>query len=56
MATSVFDVRPATTRDAKVIAQLHNATVKEAFKGMLGDLDIAIMPLAERERYWSEAI
>ena len=56
MATSVFDVRPATTRDAKVIAQLHNATVKEAFKGMLGDLDIVIMPLAERERYWSEAI
>ena len=56
MATSVFDVRPATTRDAKAIAQLHNATVKEAFKGMLGDLDVAIMPLAERERYWSEAI
>ena len=56
MATSVFDVRPATTRDAKAIAQLHNATVKEAFKGMLGDLDIAIMPLAERERYWAEAI
>ena len=56
MPTSVFDVRSATTRDAKAIAQLHNATVKEAFKGMLGDLDVAIMPLAERERYWSEAI
>lgn len=56
MSTSVFNVRPATARDAKAIAQLHNATVKEAFKGLLGTHDLAVMPLPERERYWAEAI
>ena len=30
--TTTFTVRPATLRDAKSIAELHNATVCEAFK------------------------
>ena len=56
MSTSVFTVRPATPRDAKAIAALHNATVQEAFKGLLGAQDLDVMPLAEREQYWAEAI
>ena len=53
-STSVFPVRRATVRDAKAIAALHNATVKEAFKGMLGDVDVPIMALDKRQAYWRE--
>ena len=55
-STSVFPVRLATVRDSKAIAALHNATVKEAFKGMLGDVDVPIMALDKRQAYWREAI
>ena len=55
-STSVFPVRLATVRDSKAIAALHNATVKEAFRGMLGDVDVPIMALDKRQAYWREAI
>ena len=55
-STTIFKVRPATLRDAKSIAELHNATAREAFKSMIGDVPIADVPLDKRQAYWREAI
>ena len=55
-STTTITVRPATLRDAKAIAELHNATVQEAFKVLLGDSKIADVPLEKRQAYWREAI
>jgi L-amino acid N-acyltransferase YncA len=54
--TTTFKVRPATLRDAKAIAELHNSTVREAFKSMLADTPIPTTPLDKRQAYWREAI
>lgn len=54
--TTTYTVRPATLRDAKAIAELHNATVQEAFKGLLGDTKIPAMTQEKRQAYWREAI
>ncbi|APW43789.1 GNAT family N-acetyltransferase [Rhodoferax saidenbachensis] len=55
-STTTFKVRPATLRDAKTIAELHNMTVREAYKALLGDTPIPTMPLDKRQAYWREAI
>ncbi len=55
-STTIFKVRPATLRDAKSIAELHNATAREAFKSMIGDVHIADVPLDKRQAFWREAI
>lgn len=55
-STTIFKVRPATLRDAKSIAELHNATAREAFKSMIGDVPIADVPLDKRQAFWREAI
>lgn len=55
-STTIFKVRPATLRDAKSIAELHNATASEAFKSMIGDVPIADVPLDKRQAFWREAI
>ena len=55
-STTIFKVRPATLRDAKSIAELHNATAREAFKSVVGDTPIADVPLEKRQAYWREAI
>jgi ribosomal protein S18 acetylase RimI-like enzyme len=49
-------VRPATLRDAKNIAELHNATARAAFKTMVGDAVIADVPQEKRQAFWREAI
>ena len=54
--TTTYKVRPATLRDAKAIAELHNSTVREAFKSMLADTPIPTTPLDKRQAYWREAI
>ena len=55
-STTIFKVRPATLRDAKSIAELHNSTAREAFKSMIGDVPIADVPLDKRQAFWREAI
>ena len=55
-STTMFKVRPATLRDAKQIAELHNEAIRDVFKAQLTDLPIAAMPLEKRQAYWREAI
>ena len=55
-STSVFPVRPAVLRDARAIAELHNATVQDAYRGLLGDVTVPVMALDKRQAYWREAI
>jgi len=55
-STTTFKVRPATLRDAKAIAELHNSSIREAFKSMLGDTPPPLTPLDKRQAYWREAI
>jgi GNAT superfamily N-acetyltransferase len=55
-STTAIKVRPATLRDATNIAELHNATVREAFKTLLADTPLPAMPLEKRQAYWREAI
>ena len=55
-STTTFKVRPATLRDAKQIAELHNATAQEAFKTMIAEATVPPVPLDKRQAYWREAI
>jgi L-amino acid N-acyltransferase YncA len=55
-STTTFKVRPATLRDAKNIAELHNATVSEAFKALISETPIPAVPVEKRQAYWREAI
>jgi GNAT superfamily N-acetyltransferase len=56
-STTTLQVRPATLRDAKQIAELHNATVRDAFKTIIPvDATIPVVPLDKRQAYWREAI
>lgn len=55
-STTTYKVRPATLRDAKQIAELHNATVRDAFKTITIDAPIPVVPLEKRQAYWREAI
>jgi GNAT superfamily N-acetyltransferase len=55
-STTIFTVRPAALRDAKLIAELHNATVQAAFKSILTDVSVPSVPLQQRQSYWREAI
>ncbi|MBT0571601.1 GNAT family N-acetyltransferase [Curvibacter sp. CHRR-16] len=55
-STTSYKVRPATLRDAKAIAELQNQTIREAYKTMLGDAPLPVMPLEKRQAYWREAI
>ena len=55
-SNSVFPVRPAVLRDAKAIAELHNATVRAAFAGEPEGAQLPVMALDKRQVYWREAI
>ena len=55
-STTTFLVRPATLRDAKQIAELHNATVRDAFKTLALNTAIPLVPQDKRQAYWREAI
>lgn len=57
-STTIFQVRPATLRDAKAIAELHNATVRDAFQTIahIADTPPAVVPVEKRQAYWREAI
>ncbi len=54
---SSIQVRPATLRDAKAIAQIHTASAQEAYKGLVPDEQLKSMSSVEkRQAYWREAI
>jgi GNAT superfamily N-acetyltransferase len=53
---SHFEVRPATGRDAKAIAEIHVASWQAAYKGIMPDADLAALSVAKREAMWKDAI
>ena len=54
---SSIQVRPATLRDAKAIAQIHTVSAQEAYKGLVPDEQLKAMSSVEkRQAYWREAI
>ena len=54
---SSIQVRPATLRDAKAIAQIHTISAQEAYKGLVPDEQLKSMSSVEkRQAYWREAI
>ena len=54
---SNYQVRPATLRDAKAIAQIHTASALEAYRGIVTDDQLKAMSSVEkRQAYWREAI
>ena len=54
---SNYQVRPATLRDAKAIAQIHTASGLEAYRGIVPDDQLKAMSSVEkRQAYWREAI
>ena len=55
-STTTLTVRPATLRDAKSIAELHNATVCEAFKSATPNAPVPVAALEKPQSYWREAI
>jgi ribosomal protein S18 acetylase RimI-like enzyme len=55
-STTTIQVRPATLRDAKQIAELYAATAKEAFKAMQTGSPVPPVPVEKGTAYWREAI
>ena len=55
---SRIQVRPATLRDAKTIAQIHTAAAMEVYRGVLPDEQLKSMSSSadKRQSYWREAI
>ncbi|MBO9513392.1 MAG: GNAT family N-acetyltransferase [Variovorax sp.] len=53
---SAYEVRPATLRDAKAIAEVHAAAVRAAYAGILPDDQLSALAPASREAKWREAI
>lgn len=53
---SSIQVRPATLRDAKAIAQIHTVSAQEAYKGLVPDEQLKSMSVEKRQAYWREAI
>jgi len=55
MSTSI-QVRPATLRDAKAIAEIHVAAWQDAYKGLLPDAALDALSVQKRQAFWREAI
>lgn len=53
---SSIQVRPATLRDAKAIALLHTAAVKEAYQGLVPEEQWNAASVEKRQAFWREAI
>ncbi len=55
-STTTFKVRPATLRDARSVAELHNTSVREVFKSLVNPAALSLPTLEKRQAYWREAI
>ncbi|MFG6447736.1 GNAT family N-acetyltransferase [Roseateles sp. BYS180W] len=53
---SSIEIRPATLRDAKAIAQIQVAAAQDAYKGFWPDVALNNLSIAQRQAYWREAI
>jgi len=53
---SDYEVRPATMRDARAIAEVHAAAAAAAYAGILPDDELRALAPATRESKWREAI
>jgi len=53
---SDYEVRPATLRDAKAVAEIHALAVKAAYEGILPEEELRALAPASREAKWREAI
>ena len=53
---SSYQVRPATVRDAKAIAQIHVAAAQAAYKGLVPDDQLNAPSVDKRQAFWREAI
>jgi len=53
---SSIQVRPATLRDAKAIAEIHVAACQDAYKGLLSDATLDGFSVQKRQAFWREAI
>jgi len=53
---SSFQVRPATLRDAKAVAELHATSSRAAYKDLVPDEHLSTTPMDKRVAYWREAI
>ncbi len=51
-----YSVRPATSRDAKAIAEIHIATWQAAYKDLMPQDYLDQMTVEKRQAYWREAI
>jgi GNAT superfamily N-acetyltransferase len=53
---SRYQVRPATLRDAKAIAQVHVASAQAAYQGLMPDAHLKALSVEKRQAFWREAI
>lgn len=53
---SSYLVRPATVRDAKTIADIHIASSRAAYQGLLPDEQLNALSADKREQFWRDAI
>lgn len=51
-----YSVRPATSRDAKAIAEIHIATWQAAYQDLMPQDYLDQMTVEKRQAYWREAI
>ena len=53
---SDIQVRPATLRDAKAIAQIHTLSAQSAYQGIVPEDQLKSISIDKRQAYWREAI
>ena len=53
---SSYQVRPATARDAKAVAEIHVAAWHAAYTGLMPDEHIKGFTVEKRQAFWREAI
>ena len=53
---SDIQVRPATLRDAKAIAQIHTLSAQTAYRGIVPEDQLKSRSVDKRQAYWREAI
>lgn len=55
-STTTFQVRSATLRDAKAIAEIQVQAIHAFYKGVLPDDDLCAITVEKRQPFWREAI
>ncbi len=55
-STSIYEIRPATKRDARAIAEVHANASLAAYEALLPGESFNAVPGDKREAYWRDAI